>query len=472
MKGLDVDILAFVDKDQISDFKSWKKARSPLIEILGQNLILMEESEIARCLERWYLQIQKNSKIEIPRTQMNVLMAYSILNCFEKDMDLLKNSFDIIDDLLMAKDPLVAHASSKVLYWLSIDIPDAINLFKESVKKAFEYINEQRISKYVNALLIIKSAKKFLPVDVVHNMTQNLQSIFRLSESDDIYVRTLVANVLSFVLHQLSIQDDSHVLNIFTESLNSIVHHEKQNDSKIHGHLLILQKMYKFKSSVFTSHLSTFIKILSDLCSIKNDPISLVSFQILNEIALTNRSLFSEDLIAEICKSYILRCSKTDPIEPFYDALNKSILIFKEALPKDILVEFIIKVITTSSNKTFCSMAFKSFATLAGVVPGVSLPSSIYLNSTICKNYILCLKSHPYLDPEIKQYVYAQTKRGLSPNNPPNQIIVYLKMARTFQLQLFQSYEEMHQYVVKINDYALENLSKRIVKTKACETTT
>lgn len=472
MKGLDVDILAFVDKDQITDFKSWKKARSPLIEILGQNLILMEESEIVRCFEKWYLQIQKNAKIEIPRTQMNVLMAYSILHNFEKDMDLLKNSFDIVDDLLMAKDPLVVHASSKVLYWLSIDIPDAINLFKESVKKAFEWINEQRTSKYVNALLIIKSAKKFLPADIVHNMTQNLQSIFNLSESEDIYVRTLVANVLSFVLHELSVQNDSHVLNIFSECLKSIVHYEKQSDAKIHGQLIILQKIYKFKSSIFAIHLNSFIEVLSNLCATRYDPISLVSFQIINEIASTNRNLFSEELIAEIIKNYISKCSKTDSIEPFYDALNKSILIFKESLPKDILNDFIIKVITTSSNKTYCSMAFKSFATLAEVVPGIALPSSVYLNSTICKNYIRCLKSHPSLSPEIKQYIYTQTKKGLSPNNPPNQIIIYLKMARTFQLQLFHSYEEMHQCIIKIYDYALENLSKRIAKTIACEDTT
>ena len=472
MKGLDVDSLAFVDNDQISDFKNCKKARSPLIESLGQNLISIEESEIVKCFERWYLEIQKNAKFEIPRTQMNVLMAYSILHYFEKDMDRLKNSFNIIEDLLMAKDTLVVHASSKVLYWLSIDIPDATNLFKESVKKAFEWINEQRTSKYINALLIIKSAKKFLPRDIVHSMTQNLWSIFRLSESEDTYVRTLVANVISFVLQGLSDKNDSHVLSIFSECLNTLINHQKYADTKIHGHLLILQKIYCFKPSIFTSHLNSYINILSSLCLSQNSPMALSSFQIINKIALSERNLFTEEVINKIFTGYISKCVNSDSIIPFYEALNQSILIFKETLPKDALIDFIIKVITTSSNKTHCSMAFKSFAILAESVPGVALPSNIYLNSTICKNYIRSLKTHPTLTSEIKQYISTQMKRGLSPNNPPNQIIVYLKMARTFKLQLFQNYEEMHQTITKIYDYSLENLSKRLVKTIACEPTT
>ena len=75
--NLDVDNLANVGNDQIANYNQWKKARYLLIESLGHELLLLDEAQIVNKFDRWYAEIQKNAKIELPRVQLNLLLSYS-----------------------------------------------------------------------------------------------------------------------------------------------------------------------------------------------------------------------------------------------------------------------------------------------------------------------------------------------------------------------------------------------------------
>ncbi|OHT15233.1 hypothetical protein TRFO_14257 [Tritrichomonas foetus] len=647
MTAFDVDILAFVDTQSDNskcNYNDWKKARPILIASLGEQFIILPEVEIARCFDNWYREIQSHSKNVVTKTQLNILMAFSILNYFEKDLDRLKSTIDIVKTLLEDRNIEVARAASKVLCYLSNDIPDSVNLFKEIVENAFVWINQGKTKLYYNALLIIKRAKKFQNIDIVHEITNNISEIFPLSKSDDVKVRNLVANVISFVLKKLTPKNDpGHADYIYSSCIEDLCtfvsnvpedfsyedpkvilerinkqkrqnplrysekysekyyydnyyyerysdkyyydkysyyyndktshgttknnsgttttapndstritpakHHDKiqerarsseipdksnleksertrersleilldkpeksadtfnsspefelENFSdntptkmrpafpqranldlsarksihlvQAHGPLIIFMNLYKIRPLLFAEHLDVYATWLTELIFSQYELSSLASFDFINLITETDNIIFTNDSIDTIFDAYIDKCSSVCDPKPFFKRMINTIKIMTTKVPMQRIVDFIQKYILSQTNnldKSLVSCAFEVFAKISEVFPGVSLPSSVYLNSPICKNYVNCLKSLPKIPPDVKQYLTYQMNRVLSsPSLFPPLLTNSLIIARTFQLQIFGSYDEMFKCVIQANENASEKILIKLVKTIAC----
>ena len=431
------EILSIVEGEQISDYKSWKRHRQEVINKIGPQIFALSESELINTFSCWEKSILSVANIDKMKVQMNMLMAFSIFFHFQEDVDQIKNMLSIVTNLLSHKIRDVCCAAAKVLYWIAVEMTDGSILLKESIHQAFEWIDEKPKLAF-NALFFLKTTKKFAPKDIVNNVLGQFSTFFNFATGDDNQLRVLAARVISTQLQNLGIQNSNlHVSVPFLASLNFI----SQNPTSVnsHGPLIIIKSILPSYPYLFEqSHFDKLIKAILALSQSSLDALSIDSFSLALELAKTNKFDFQQIIQTKLFANLLTKCLKSQNNNPFFQILDKYIRFFR---PHDILntlIEFVQKTLQNTSLRKLTTNGLFILSTLFELFPDAKIKPSVLTDVYPCDNYIKCLKMRAALVNYTRGYLTTVINRGLSTKAQPNAIILSLKLAQAFSLNLFE----------------------------------
>ena len=463
-----VDIIGLLDSDHSLDFNNWKKNRPALITRLGQLLVECSEAEITKSFDDCGVWINDNIRIEKPKSQLTALMALSIRSHFLGDVGHFKTSSDSFIALLSSKTRDVVLAAVQFLKWLVKDIPDCrSSVFKAPLENAFLWVRTKKVKLYFNALVIIKSGAEFDPSSVVQNIVSNYQDFFEMVRSEDPVIRLLAVDAIVFQQPQLSQQGSfDHVKRAIADSWDVV---QSKNGPAIHGTIVMLNKLYKLHPVLFTPFLDDVTKCLSDICLMPLDSMAVSAcYDFVIDMAEQSPNIFGEEHVNRIFQGIYQRVMKNQFPERYLAILERLIRAFRSVIDVNKVKAQVLKVFQPSQTRKVVSAAFRVLTTLIQIMPETTIPVGVFQGSQTCWEYLECLKQMVRVPTEVRPALTEFVKRGLSQNAHPNTIDLACKTVQMFQLQLFDSYDEMFQTVKPVYVGASELIREEVVRTLAC----
>ena len=458
------DILSIVDFGQPCDYKTWKNHRPEIISNVGPKIFELSEENLNSTFDGWEKAIRSAATIDRTKTQMNVLMAFSILSHFQDDVDQIKNMISIVTNLLSHKIPDVSCAASKVLYWIALEINDGGLIFKESINSAFTWIDEKPKLAF-NALSLLKRTKKFASKLVVNTVLRKFPTFFNFMTGDDPRLRILSARVIVQQIQHLEVQKSlNHVSAPFLSCINYVTQNTGQQSQ---GPLIVLKALLPLYPHLFVPHIERLMKAVIDFSKSGFDDLALDAFRLALEVAKTNKFEITKASQTMLFSNLKTKCLKSPNFAPFFKVLDTYIRFFK---PHDILpslIEFVQKTLLSPSARRLTTNGLFILSTLFELFPDAKINPASLTDVYPCDNYIKCLKMRINLLNYIRNYLNSVMTRGLSIKAPTNSILLSLKLAQAFPLNLFEKSTKIFQQIKPLLACTQETVKIELMKTFA-----
>ena len=444
-------------------YKEWKPFRKSIVKVIGQKLLQLEEPSIRLRFEEWEISIREFHPEKMAEDQMAILLAISILHFFQRNLNIIRTFSPIINEFLQCSNANVFTAASKTLYWIANENQEGSQLLSQPVNMAFSWLKTQKSDLIPNAMCIFKYAKGFPEVNLAHRFTSSFDYFFQVSMSNDMFLRSSSISIIDFVLRNISIVTYNAIFrNYFRDSMKII---ENDRSPKAHGAILILNTLYDLIPDLFSDSHKEISQSLLDLSKNEYEPLAIDSIKFWLFIGSKDISFFAYDVNQSFLDVLFDRCTKANKCDTYYKLIEDSIYSFRDRINIQAMVEYLEKVLRSNNTNIDPAYAFQVLSCVIERYPTSSIDFSIFMIDFLPDAGIQCLKLLPYIDKDILQYLGNCVKKGLSINADERTQVQALKIARTFDSELFQSKEELYQAISPLFDSKNEEVLLEVVRT-------
>ena len=141
-------------------FRVWSNRRQELIRTLGHKLLMLSESELSQCYEKWEQTTRELEKQEKMINIMQALLHISVLHYFNRSSDQIKSHIPFMRKLLENKNRTLIMCTGKTFYWLASESQECVDFLRENITRASIWIqNPQTV---FSALYVLKQSGKFI----------------------------------------------------------------------------------------------------------------------------------------------------------------------------------------------------------------------------------------------------------------------------------------------------------------------
>ena len=439
------------DCDQKNYFRVWSDRRQELVRTLGHRLLMLSETELAQCYEKWEQIIKDLEKSDKLILLLQALLHISVLHHFNRSSDQIKSHIPFMRKLLENKNRTLIMCSGKTFYWLAYESQECIDFLRENITRASIWIqNSQTV---FSALYVLKQSGKFILPNVFEETTHNFKIIWNSVISDDVDLQTIAAKVVKYHFRGLK-PNNSSPHNIFNDCIKQI----KSNSLSLYGVIRVIGYILKIYKQA--SEAMTVIDLVERFPIQKQEPLTFSWFSMLLKI-VQNKSLayvITPDSAPKILTSIFTASRKFLSVR-LYHLVQEFIKSFTPSTIRAFapnIIDFLQESVSDRRQQTIAAISFDILIELINLFDNLKIQPSFFLNSEPSTHYVTALRHTMRVFGDVKPIMLQKFNEGLLPKATINQQILSLTIFCKFAKHLFDNtqiiFEKLQNFVKSKNE--------------------
>ncbi|OHS99531.1 hypothetical protein TRFO_34038 [Tritrichomonas foetus] len=345
---------------QIDTYDNWKTARRNLIKAIHPILMTLSENSINSIFDLWASQTKKKSEPQNRDSILHILLIIALISYFHRDHDSIKPLIPLLNKLIQSEDELIANVTSKLLKLISVESIEGSFLFI----KAFSFIKAffQSKKQQINALYILKRARKVAPPDVIHFTYQSLDLLFDLAIGDNLTKKSIALKLIRFLLQGIKVETSKELFLKFRKLISK----------NIKKSVPVISHIYEAHSLIFSQdNLDSIYNLVFD------DDVTDESLELL--VFICEKSQFKLD-----CNAVTKIIIKHNNIS----LLSRTINCFKKHIDPNIIIPYLEEICPTHICHENTNCPYVVLKTVLNYFPDIQINTEKF---QLCENFIQCI---------------------------------------------------------------------------------
>ncbi|EAY00154.1 PIKK family atypical protein kinase [Trichomonas vaginalis G3] len=471
MDGGELKISIFINESTPTEYKPWKSHRSEVIYKVGELLMHIEDSMIIRTFDSWEKSLKDlMSETDISK-QMNFLLAVSVLHFFQRNINNIRLYSDHIYCLLRSPVQDVYYTATEVLHIIANESIDGIQLLAKPVENAFNWIKETNSSLHKNALRIFMKTKQINELNIIERIAASFNHFYDIIVCDNIDLRRMASRIIHSVLLTISFQSTNPFSKImignFFNKCIQIFSNQTSSDERLHGAVLLIRSIYEFQPTIINEEKQRITTGFIELTNKSEDFLAIDSYNLFLDIGRKTDAIFSSSCLQAILDNLLEKVRESNETESYCDILVEAIKVYDERLDLNKITEFCVETILNESVYNITCQTFKVLATLIERDPDTKFDHAVFNRMSFPDQAIKCLRLMTRVDQPIVDNICEIVNKGLSSSNSIANTIQALKLARVFELDLFDTPDKLYDAISPLTLIDDEKLQLEVIKTIA-----